>query len=201
MRKLLIISAVFCCSNLFAQKFIQKQINSDSVAKYENELESILEERNGDMTIMLSPSLYPMVAEKNLGQPYTYERKLSDFRVPAICEYYFDLSGNTLWYTMISWRATNGINIFDFEAQDKKLIAEISHKDEYMIFYKKINDMVTEKFGEPYSRSNNLVNLGENSIGEKVTWESEEIKIVSEIQMPKGNELEFLRVTLTTYWK
>ncbi|MCG8412345.1 MAG: hypothetical protein MI739_13790 [Bacteroidales bacterium] len=201
MRNILIIFTLLFCSTAFGQQYILEQVSSDYVAKFEKKFESTLEEQDESFSVMLSPQLYPMVAEKNLGKPYSYERKLSDFRVPAICEYYFDKSGDTLWYTMISWRATNGVSIFDFAAKNQRLIEEISHKDEYIAFFKKLNDQISVDYGTPNKRTDKLVNVGENTIGEKVTWETDKIKIVSEIQMPKESEKEFLRVSLMTYWK
>lgn len=201
MRNILTIFTLLFCSTTFGQQYILEQVSSDSVAKFEKKFESTLEEQDESFSVILSPQLYPMVSEKNLGQPYFYERKLGDFRVPAICEYFFDKSGNTLWYTMISWRATNGVSIFDFAARDQKLIDEISHKDEYIAFFKNLIDQISKDYGAPVNSTDKLVNVGENTVGLKVFWENDKIKIVSEIQMPNEDEKEFLRVTLTTYWK
>ncbi len=201
MKIILVFFALFLCLGATGQHYIIKQVNSDHVAQFEKALEATLTERNGNITTILSPSLYPMVAQKNLGQPYYYERKRSYFRVPAISEYFFDESGDVLWYTSTSWRATNGVSVFDFDAMEKKLKDEISHKKEYILFYNEISQQISKGYGRPTEKTNVLEHIGKNSVGERKTWETDTMKIVLQIRMPKENTIESLRVTLTTYWK
>ena len=188
------------CSTAYGQQIILEQVSSDSVAKFEKKQKSKLDDQ-GNNTIMLSPQVYPMVSEKNLGQPYCYTREISDFRVPAISDYYFDKDGDSLWYSMVSWRATNGVSVFDWPARERQQINEISHKQEYVKFFKQLNVIITKAFGPPIKKTKELTYVGVNSVGEQVTWENSEVKIISEIQMPKGDEKNCLRVTMIIYWK
>ncbi len=198
-KNILILGLITFAFNLFSQNVIFRDLDIKAIEKNEKELGSVKLEN--EFEEILGLNLYPYGSNYKLTQPYKYKRNKSDFRVSSECEYYFDLETNKLKYFDIKWRPQNDVDIMDFQGYDKLLTEEINHKEEYRKFFKQLNDSIISKFGQPSKHKDFLPNISTNSDGEQYKWTLDNCVIITEIQLPKKGQKEFMIIKYNIYWK